>query len=142
MNELRAKEGRLQITASGLRQSHLNLVIVNFDFNPRTEKTQLKYTGDARDRNDLRVDGYDFSFQQRERSAEWYDLWRLYEDAELANEPFPVVSATITKVFRGAPRWTLSLSGELIMTPDSNPHNEHDHTTVDWTGGCRFARVI
>lgn len=142
MDRLRAKEARLQIVAEGVLQRHLNLVITQFDIKPRGEITQSRFTGDKRERADLRVDGYDLSFTQQERGPDWYALWRLYEDAELAGAPFPTVSAIVTKMYRSRPSWSLSMSGELILMPGGNPHNEHDYTTINWSGTCRFAKVV
>jgi len=52
---------------------------------------------------------------------------------------FWITKIIITKSYRqGRAGFTLKLYGEVMMTPDSNPHNEHDHTTVDWTGISRF----
>ena len=51
------------------------------------------------------------------------------------------VTALVVKEYRDGTRMLLRLFGEMILTMDGNEHNEHDHTTVDFTGTCRFASL-
>jgi hypothetical protein len=139
MDRLRAKEARMQLVVDGERQQGSFLKISNFTLNPRQEKIHTRFTGDKRERNDLRVDGWDFSFQIQEVDSDWYIVWKLFEDAEKNGSPYPVVTAIVTKNFRTKPSFRIKMFGEVLITPDGNPHNEHDHTSVDWTGSARFA---
>ena len=140
---LRAKEARMQLIVGGVRQEGSFFKIRNFSINPRSEFVHTDYTGDKRQGNNLLVHGYEFSMQFEEVNADWFDVWRAFEDWEARRATFPIVTAVITKRYP-APnqRWTATLFDQLILKWDGNSLSGNEQVPVDISGVCKQMNVV
>ena len=135
---IRFKEVFVQVTVNGRRQGGTFQNIRQVTITPQAEIKKTKYAGEQRARPDLEIDGYDFTFQANESDLQWLQVWKLFEDAEANGEPFPVVSLAVTNVYRGEPRRTVVLYGNLIMKLDERSASDGDYAQQTWSGACQF----
>lgn len=138
--ELRNKDATIQIKLNGQRLGGSFLSISGFNLKPEVDMPKKRFTGDKRARADLDVKGYGFDFKTEKRDHIWWTVWKLIEQAELAGQPLPVISLSVTFSYRdgtGLLR-TIVLHGDLVMhiTGDSIPEQYQE---TSWTGYCSFA---
>lgn len=138
--ELRNKDANIQLTVDGQRLGGSFLAIKGFNLKPKVEKREVAFTGDKREAGDLNIKGFNFSFKTEKRDHVWWTLWKKIETAELASQPFPVISIAVTFSYRDGSGLlkTIVLHGGLVMhlTDDSIPEQYQE---TSWEGFCSFA---
>lgn len=139
---IRFKDGTIQLTVDGRKLLGSFTRFENLSVTPDAEVVKSQHAGEKRQRNDLDVRGYDFSFTVKESGKEWQDLWRRFEQADENGTPFPTVSITATSKYRdGAGTGQVVLHDEVILKLDSREATQGDYTKLSWSGSCRRMRT-
>ena len=138
--EIRNKDANIQLTVDGQRLGGSFLTIKGFDLTPDVEMPKKAFTGDKRKAPDLNIMGYGFKFKTEKRDHVWWTLWKKIEQAEIAGQPFPVISIAVTYSYRDGSGLlkTVVLHGNLLMhiSGDSIPEQYQE---TSWDGYCSYA---
>ncbi len=138
--EIRAKEARAQLTVDGVRLGGSFATIHDISVKPDAQIQKKRFTGEARARGDIDVQGWDISFKTEKKDHLWAELWDLIQDAELNQRPLPDIVLTLSYSYRdgsGLVRNT-ALSGDLVLKMDEDSIPKDGYQMNSWTGFCSY----
>lgn len=138
--EIRAKEARVRITVDGVALGGSFATVHDISVKPDATIHKKRFTGDARAKGDIDVNGWDVSFKTEKRDHLWMKLWGLIEQAELTGQPLPDISMDVTHKYRDGSGIlvTDTLSGDFVLKMDENSIPKDNYHLVSWSGFCSY----
>lgn len=135
---IRTKEAIAQLRVDGVLQTGSFRKITTVSVDPDAELAKTRYVGDKRNRGDLDVMGYSFSFSTHVADRKWLDLWKTIEAAENAGLPMPTVTLTLTYSTRDGGSHTVGLNGDCVIKLDKLDVPENGYLVNQWSGYASF----
>jgi hypothetical protein len=135
---VRFKESGVQIYLDGKKLDGDFENITSFTITPRAEFVHVQYAGDERERADIEIKGYDFTFELNESSTLWLATWKKYEDADRVGRVFPNGKVIATPKYRetGQPIAAV-LFGDLLLKLDNRSQQSGQFVRQTWSGTCQ-----
>lgn len=138
--EIRAKEARIQLTVDGIRLGGSWSTIHDFVAKPDATITKKRFTGEARSRGDIEVNGWDLTWKTEKRDHLWSRVWKLIQDAEQNSRPLPDIVMTVSYRYRDGSGIvnTTSFQGDMVMKMDENSIPVNGYQGNSWSAFCGF----
>lgn len=136
--EIRSKEARVQITVNGVRLGGSFATIHDISIKPDAQIAKKRFTGEARARGDLDVQGYDGNFKSEMRDHVWWQLWKLISEAERNRQPLPDVVLTMSYGYRDGAGTVknVGLSGDFTLKLDETNIPQNGYLMASWSFFC------